>query len=114
MKGRMTHVLFKDLVPYDVPTSLEALRGPADGQLELRQSLDWGPDRHVDLAQLPDQVSTYQSVVREGTTTQQEAFLNEELLRRLWPELTLPTRCRNAWETALPELRAARTAPERP
>ena len=101
----MTHPLYQDLVPYDVPTSLDALRGPAEGQLDLPHALHWGPNRHVDLDEPADRVAMYQAVVREGSSAQQEALLNKTLLHGLWPELALPARCRETWQAAFPELR---------
>jgi hypothetical protein len=41
-------VLFKDVVPYDTPSSLSALRGPASGMIELPLAIYWGVDRHGD------------------------------------------------------------------
>jgi len=37
----------------------------------------------------------------------QEALLNADLLRRVWPQLRLPKRCRHLWEARLPELLAS-------
>lgn len=38
-------VLFKDIIPYDTPRSLDALRGPASGMLDLPVTVYWGPPR---------------------------------------------------------------------
>jgi len=48
----------------------------------------------------------YENVVREGTREVQEALLNADLLRRVWPRLRLPDRCRDAWESRFPVLAA--------
>jgi hypothetical protein len=48
----------------------------------------------------------YESVVREGSARQQEELLNADLLRRVWPQLRLPRRCRDLWQTRFPELTA--------
>lgn len=64
-----------------------------------------GTRKRFDLQDPADVETAYQALVREGTTVQQEALLNEELLlRRLWPELMLPERCRRTWEDRSPEL----------
>lgn len=97
-------VLYKDIVPYDTPTSLDALRGPATGVLDLPVTVYWGPRQRFDLQDPADVETAYQALVREGTTVHQEAFLNEELLRRLWPDLMLPERCRRTWEDRFPDL----------
>lgn len=97
-------ILFKDVVPYDTPSSLAALRGPAHGALELPLAVDWGPQRRYDLSQRHDVEAAYQALVREGTPQIQEALLNETVLRRVWPALMLPERCRDTWERRFPDL----------
>lgn len=99
-------VLFKDLVPYDTPTSLDALRGPASGILDLPVTVYWGPPHSFDLQNPADLETAYQALVLEGTPTDQEKFLNERLLRRVWPGLMLPQRCRRLWEERFPSLAA--------
>jgi hypothetical protein len=98
-------VLFKDVVPYDTPSSLSALRGPASGVIELPLAIYWGPRRLYDLSDRHDLRSAYQAVVREGTPDIQHALLNEQLLRRVWSELMLPERCRRIWESRFRDLR---------
>lgn len=100
----MNKVLHRDTIPYDTPSSLRALRGPADGIVELPRSVHWGPQHTYDLGDPSDLESAYQALVREGTTDIQEAFLNERLLRMAWPDLVLPERCRLVWESRFPEL----------
>ena len=99
-------VLFKDVVPYDTPSSLSALRGPASGVIELPLAIYWGPRRLYDLSDCHDLRSAYQALVREGTPDIQEAMLNEKLLRGVWAALMLPERCRRIWEARFPDLRA--------
>lgn len=97
-------VQFKDVVPYDTPSSLAALRGPAHGSIELPLSVYWGPSRSFELADSRDVRSAYQALVREGTSAVQEALLNAELLQQVWLSLQLPQRCRDIWETRFPIL----------
>lgn len=97
-------VLYQDLVPYDVPSSLSALRGPAAGALELPITVHWGPRRVFDLSRPGLLRAAYRAIVREGSSADQEALLNAGVLRRVWGELLLPERCRLLWEESFPEL----------
>lgn len=106
MTDHTGRVLYKDIVPYDTPTALTALRGPATGILEVPLTVHWGPRRRFDLDDPRDVHAAYRAIVREGTTAVQEQLLNVDVLRRLWPELMLPPRCRSIWEDRFPELAA--------
>jgi hypothetical protein len=102
-----TRVLYRDVIPYETPSSLNALTGPAQGVLTLPVTVHWGPDARADLS-TPDGVEkAYENLVREGTAQQQEALLNADLLRSVWRQLRLPTRCRDLWQERFPELAAA-------
>ena len=103
-----TRVLYQDVIPYDTPASLESLKGPVAGVLILPISVHWGPDASADLSTADGVEKAYENLVREGTRQQQEELLNADLLRQVWPQLRLPKRCRNLWETRFPELAAAR------
>ena len=98
------HVLFSDVVPYDLPTSLAALRGPADGPLTLPLHLWWAPRPTFDLADRSELLAAYRAIVRDGRTVDQEELLNASLLVAAWAELRLPVRCRTVWEDTFPEL----------
>lgn len=100
------HVLYADVVPYEVPSSLDALRGPSRGVLTLPLHVWWGPSPTFDLGGRADVLTAYRAVVREGRAVDQEALLDRGLLLDVWPELRLPVRCRSTWEGAFPELRA--------
>ena len=102
-----TRVLYQDVIPYETPSSLGALTGPSEGTLTLPVTVHWGPDATVDLSTADGVEKAYESLVREGTSQQQEALLNADLLRRVWPQLRLPKRCRHLWESRLPELLAS-------
>lgn len=97
-------ILFRDIVPYEVPSSLSALHGPATGVIELPITVHWGPRREFDLGDDGQRRAAYRAIVREGTPDDQERLLNERLLRREWAELVLPERCRATWEAAFPDL----------
>ena len=102
-----TRVLYRDVIPYDTPSSLAALEGPAEGVLTLPVAVHWGPDATADLSTADGLQKAYENLVREGTSRQQEELLNADLLGRVWPQLRLPTRCRDLWQTGFPELAAA-------
>lgn len=97
-------VRYADVVPYDVPSSFSALRGPTSGVLTLPRDIHWGPRSAFDVDDPALRVVAYQAIVREGTSAAQEALLNAALLRQVWPQLALPVRCRALWEEHLPEL----------
>ncbi len=102
--GREQRVFFRDTKPYEVPASLDALRGPSGGAIELPHSVYWGPKRIVSLDTRSGIRKAYQAVLREGTAADQMRFLNREILQREWAELTLPDRVRVMWETRFPAL----------
>ncbi len=99
-----TRVLYRDVIPYDTPSSLDALAGPAEGVLTLPVSIYWGPDSTADLSTPEGVEKAYENIVREGSSQQQEELLNADLLRRVWSQLRLPRRCRDAWQARFPEL----------
>lgn len=101
-------VLYKDIVPYEVPSSLDALSGPSTGVLELPITVHWGPKHTFDLENSDERAFAYQQIVREGTSADQESLLDAGTLRRVWPELMLPMRCQAMWESSFPELAAQR------
>jgi hypothetical protein len=103
----MDRVLYRDVVPYETPTSLTSLRGPASGMLELPITVQWGPTRTFDLSDTGQRRMAYRALVREGTPAFQEALLNRTLLFQEWPNLILPRRCQILWEQRFPELAAA-------
>ena len=99
-------VLYRDVIPYETPSSLDVLSGPTEGVLTLPVTVHWGPESLADLS-TPDGVEkAYENLVREGTAQQQEELLNADLLRWVWPQLRLPSRCRDLWQSRFPELAA--------
>ncbi len=100
-------VLYQDVIPYETPSTLSALQGPTDGIVTLPLSVYWGPDATADLSTPAGVEKVYENVIREGTRAIQEVLLNATVLRRVWPQLRLPQRCRDTWETRFPELAGA-------
>ena len=60
-------VLYQDVIPYEMPSSLAALHGPTEGVITLPLTVYWGPDATADLS-TPDGVEkVYENLIREGT-----------------------------------------------
>jgi hypothetical protein len=95
-----------------VALSLDDLRGPATGMVELPLRLFWSAADHTfDLSRPAVLRSVYETVLREaGRPEDLTAFLNGGRLTEVWPELHLPRGVRQAWEDEHPALRAARAA----
>jgi hypothetical protein len=102
----VNRVLFRDVIPYEAPTSPSALRGPHDGMLNVPIIAHWRPSHEFDLGKAGQRRMVYRALVREGTPQVQEALLNETLLRQEWEGLILPERCGALWEERFPELAA--------
>ncbi|MEO8906882.1 MAG: recombinase family protein [Microbacteriaceae bacterium] len=107
---RERRVFFRDTKPYEAPASLDELKGPARGVLELPHSVYWGPERTVDLDTPAGIRKTYQSTLSEGTAQEQARLLNRDVLLREWGELVVPDRVRVLWESRFPELRVVMSA----
>lgn len=92
-----------------VAASLDDLRGPAEGMVELPLWLFWSsPDRTFDLADPDLRRWLYQTVLREASRPEDLiAYLHGDTLIALWPDLYLPEGVRQAWEEQHPALRAA-------
>lgn len=98
-------IYFRDVKPYEVPDSVDKLRGPAGGVVELSHSVFWAPGGgRIDLDEPGGTEMAYQAVLAEGTVNDQIAALNRERLIELWPELMLDHRVRQLWEGRFPEL----------
>lgn len=91
-----------------VVPSLDELRGPAEGTVELPLWLFWSCPGHVfDLADRDMRIWLYQTVLREASRAEDvTAYLDGATLIDLWPELYLPGGVRQAWEDQHPVLRA--------
>lgn len=99
-------VFFRNVKPYAVPESLDELRGPPGGVIELPHTVLWAPGGgRVDLDEEGGVGLAYRAVVAEGTVADQVAVLNRDRLSAVWQELLLPRRPRELWEARFPELR---------
>lgn len=101
---------YGDRKPYVVAETLAALRGPTNGTVTLPRHLDWSGHAEYDLNRAARVASMYKVVLTEASTVEDlHAWLDAELLRRLWPTLWLPPQLRQRWEEAFPELAAIRS-----
>jgi hypothetical protein len=98
--------------PVIVPGSLDDLKGPASGVVELPLTLFWSlPDRRFDLGDRSRAIDMYLAVLDAARGPGDlAAFLNGELLAELWPDLHLTRAKRGPWETRFEELRPAAAA----
>jgi hypothetical protein len=94
-----------------VPASLDDLRGPASGVVELPVRLYWSGSRQFDLAD-PHQVADMCEAVLDAAATTGDitCYLNAGLLIRAWPVLGMSRLKRDAWESRFPVLRRQRLA----
>jgi len=100
-------VYFRDVKPYAVVDSLDLLRGPAGGEVELSHSVLWAPGgARVDLDEPGGTALAYQAVLAEGDSEDLVHVLNRGRLIAAWSELMLPLRLRRLWEDRFPELRS--------
>jgi hypothetical protein len=94
--------------PVLVAGTLDELRGPTRGRVELPLRLWWNPERTFDLDQPTMLAWMYENVLREAIRVDElRTYLNGPLLARLWPGLNLPRPVRLAWEARHPRLRHA-------
>lgn len=99
-------MFFRDVKPYAVPDSLQSLRGPSGGMVELRHAVSWAPGGGlVDLDEPGGIGFAYRAVLSEGTVEDQVDVLHPRRLREVWRDLLLPVRVRELWEERFPELR---------
>ncbi|HEX4830907.1 MAG TPA: hypothetical protein VH478_07435 [Trebonia sp.] len=90
------------LRPVVVAASLDRLRGPVAGLVELPQRLFWsGAERVFDLSD-PGRLLEMYEVVFDAARTEADLaeYLNGEMLIRVWPDLAVAPRARRAWEDA--------------
>lgn len=93
--------------PVVVADDLARLRGPSSGIVTLPITLNWTPRTNYDLSTDGARRSLDQVVLREALDESElEEYLNADLLRSLWPSLTLPRAVREAWEQLHPNLAA--------
>jgi hypothetical protein len=98
-----------------VPDRIDDLHGNSLGVLEVPHHMGCGhaSRRRYDLADPAQLRHAYQQVLCEAACCGEvEELINPATLRRVWRDLHLPSRVREAWETRHPSLR--RTVQRRP
>ncbi|MBG0561399.1 hypothetical protein [Actinoplanes aureus] len=96
-----------------VPDRLDDLHGHSVGPLEVPHHMAAGhaSRRRYDLDDPVQCRHAYKQVLCEAANCGEvEDLLNPALLRRVWRDLHLPSRVREAWETRHPSLRRTRVA----
>lgn len=101
----MTRRRFEDYRPYDMPVSLDDLRGPSKGSVDLPITIYWAPgDGRIPLDSDGHISMIYQAVIAEGSAEDQREYLNKNLLVDVWPKLHLPIKVTQQWQSAFSEL----------
>nr|WP_205808810.1 hypothetical protein [Micromonospora sp. HNM0581] len=86
------------------------MHGPTDGTATLPCHLDWSGHAEYDLDRPARLASMNKVVLTEASTVEDlNAWLDADLLRRLWPNLWLSPQLRQRWEEAIPGLAATRS-----
>ncbi|MDR0360580.1 MAG: hypothetical protein LBJ87_14100 [bacterium] len=98
---------YAEIRPYAVAESLEELRGPAHGVLELPQELAWSGRRRFDLDDDYDRSAAYKIILEEGREEDFRRYLNGRLLRSHWHNILPARQVQALWEGQFPELRRA-------
>jgi hypothetical protein len=86
-----------------LPFSLEDLRGPAAGEVELPLHVAWSGRRVYDVGEADQRLVLYALLLAEAQREDLERFVNPESLVRIWPRLRrlLGPHVRREWERQL-------------
>lgn len=94
-----------------MPRSLDELRGPTSRVVRLPLRIYWsGPAPESvqwDMSQPERRARLYEIVLREGDLDDVRRLVDGGELVRLWDELYLPARLRDAWAPLIEAARAA-------
>ncbi len=93
--------------PYEVAESLDELRGPAHGPLELPRELAWSGRRSFDLDDDYDRSAAYKIILEEGQQEHFCRYLNARLLVAHWRRIRPARQVAALWERRFPELATA-------
>lgn len=96
-------------VPYSpsfiVAYSLDDLRGPTTGEIELPHRLIWNPSSPFDIGDEKHHRSLMRIVLREARNQRDLAdYIDRDSVIRHWSTLALPDYIRRAWEVRFSEL----------
>ncbi|MFD9872881.1 hypothetical protein DLE01_37615 [Streptomyces sp. FT05W] len=92
-----------------LPGTLEELRGPRHGVVQLPLHVAWSGLTAFDLDRPRSRMSLYRTVLAEGLCDDLRRYLDRDLLLELWPVLRnlIGRAVREAWEESFPELSPA-------
>ena len=98
--------LYREKFRRRLPGSLDELRGPTQGVVELPLHVAWSGLTSYDLGRPRQRMGLYRTVLHEGLRDDLPRYLNQDMLLQLWPVLrTLVGRTvRAVWEDAFPQL----------
>ncbi|MEU9663850.1 hypothetical protein [Streptomyces chartreusis] len=103
-------VLYREKFVQRLPESLDELRGPIHGVVELPLHIAWSGMTSYDMGKPRQRIGLYRTVLHEGLHDDLPLYLNQDLLLQLWPVLRMLVgrTVRTVWEDAFPQL-ASRT-----
>lgn len=86
-----------------LPSSLEDLKGPSTGVVELPLHVAWSGRRAYDIGDTHQCLVLYALLLAEAQREDLERFLNREALVSMWPQLRrlLGPHARREWERTL-------------
>lgn len=91
--------------PYTVVAALEELHGPTTGRVHLPDRLAWSGQREFNVEDPHDREALYMIVLREAMHPEDlQQFLDHGALLEVWPDLWLPVKTRQLWESRFPQL----------
>ncbi|MEV2191326.1 hypothetical protein AB0I02_10085 [Streptomyces phaeochromogenes] len=98
--------LYREKFQRRLPESLNVLRGPTQGVVDLPLHIAWSGMTSYDMSNPRQRMGLYRTVLHEGLHDDLPRYLNQNLLIQLWPVLrTLVGRTvRSVWEDAFPQL----------
>jgi len=95
---------YEEFLPYPTPNSLDEFRGPSAGIVRVDHNICTSPNPVFDLSDERSVKALYAAAIREGSVQQQLQIINLDRFLELWPDLNLPGRCLDVWETKFPQL----------
>ncbi|WP_097275713.1 hypothetical protein [Streptomyces sp. TLI_55] len=100
--------LYRQKFHQRLPASLDELRGPVRGVVDLPLHVAWSGLTSYDLDKPRQRMGLYRTVLHEGLREDLTAFLNHDVLLELWPTLRrlVGRTVRTVWEEAFPQLAA--------
>jgi hypothetical protein len=98
--------LYRQKFQQRLPASLEELRGPAHGVVDLPLHVAWSGLTSYDLDKPRQRMGLYRTVLHEGLREDLASCLNRDVLLELWPTLRglVGRTVRTVWEDAFPQL----------